>query len=213
MTSPYLRGVATRNFYHPQKQPDMKSLQIVVICLLTIGSLTAQSEETLFNKTNLSLSGAWGSAAYNFSSFNGEDWTLIRGGYGGVELGRDLFLGWGGYETRDKFAINDGDPNFNFRYHGPVIGIAPNSVKMIHPRFTFITGSGKVWNDENNQSDRMFVFQPSAGFEFNVFQWFRLGFEGGYRFVGSSDKFNLESGDLSAPFAQVEMRFGLSWGN
>jgi hypothetical protein len=191
----------------------MKSLQIVVICLLAFTGLTAQSEETLFNKTNLNLSGAWGSAAYNFASFNGDDWTLIRGGYGGIEFGRDLFIGWGGYETRDKFTVNDSDPNYNFSYHGPVIGIAPNSIKMIHPRFTFITGSGKVTNSENNQSDRMLVFQPSAGFEFNVFQWFRLGFEGGYRFVGSSDKFDMTSGDLSAPFAQIEMRFGLSWGD
>jgi hypothetical protein len=110
-------------------------------------------------------------------------------------------------------VIGEDDPKLNFRYHGPVIGIAPNSIKMIHPRFTFITGSGKVWNDENDLTDRMFVFQPSAGFEFNVFQWFRLGFEGGYRFVGSSDLLNLASGDLSAPFAQVEMRFGLSWGD
>lgn len=191
----------------------MKSLQLLIVFLIATVSLSAQREETLFNQTNLRLTGAWGSAAHNFSSFNGEDWTLIRGGYGGVEFGRDLFIGWGGYETRDDINFNDGDGDFNFRYHGPVIGIAPNSVKMIHPRFTFITGSGRVWTTDKGDSDRMFVFQPSAGFEFNVFQWFRLGFEGGYRFVGNSDKFDLTSGDLSAPFAQIEMRFGLSWGN
>ena len=84
---------------------------------------------------------------------------------------------------------------------------------MIHPRFTFIAGRGRVWTSDKDNSGRMFVFQPSAGFEFNVFQWFRLGFEGGYRFVGNSDRFNVTSGDLSTPFAQIEMRFGLSWGN
>ena len=75
----------------------MKSLQLFVVCLFATLGLMAQSEETLFNQTNMRLSGAWGSAAYNFSSFNGEDWTLIRGGYGGVEFGRDLFIGWGGW--------------------------------------------------------------------------------------------------------------------
>jgi hypothetical protein len=191
----------------------MKNSLFLGLLLVASLSLQAQSEETLFNSTNLRLSGAWGSATYNFSSFNGDDWTLIRGGYGGVEFGRDLFVGWGGYETRDKILLNEGAQELNFRYHGPVIGIAPNSVKMIHPRFTFLVGSGKVTVDEQPGTDRMFVFQPSGGLEFNIFQWFRLGFEGGYRFVGNSDKFDLTSGDLSAPFAQIEMRFGLSWGD
>lgn len=191
----------------------MKYLPLLAAFIFGAVGLQAQSEETLFNQTNLRLTGAWGSATYNFTSFNGDDWTLMRGGYGGVELGRDLFLGWGGYETKDKVLLNGGDTQLNFRYHGPVVGIAPNAVKMIHPRFTFITGTGRVWANDRSYGDRMFVFQPSAGFEFNIFQWFRLGFEGGYRFVGSSEKFNLNSGDLSAPFAQIEMRFGLSWGN
>ena len=55
----------------------MKNLQLVVVFLFATLGLMAQSEETLFNQTNLRLTGAWGSAAYNFSSFNGEDWTLL----------------------------------------------------------------------------------------------------------------------------------------
>lgn len=191
----------------------MKTYSLLAALLLMTLGLAAQKEETLFNQTNLRLSGAWGSATYNFTSFGGEDWTLTRGGYGGVEFGRDLFLGWGGYETRDQIDLGDGKNGLNFRYHGPIVAILPNSTKMIHPRFTFLTGTGKVWTDEDPDRDRTFVFQPSAGFEFNIFQWFRLGFEGGYRFVGASDQFGLTSGDLSAPFAQVEMRFGLSWGD
>jgi hypothetical protein len=180
-------------------------------CLATIG-LQAQSEETLFSNSRLNLSGAWGSAAYNFSSF-GDEWTLIRGGYGGVEFNRDIFIGYGRYETRDRAIIEDGFKNFDLRYNGLVLGIAPNAVKAIHPRFTFLTGSGKVWTEEDDERDRVFVFQPSAGVEFNVFQWFRLGFEAGYRFAGDSDRHEISSGDLSTPFAQIELRFGLSWGD
>jgi hypothetical protein len=191
----------------------MRNLPIVILLLFASVALSAQKEETLFNQTRLGLSGAWGSAAYNYTSFNSDNWTLFRGGYGGVEFGRELFVGWGGYETAESFSVNDSEPEFNFRYHGPVISLSPNATKMIHPRFTFITGTGRLWSNEDDGRDRMFVFQPSAGFEFNIFQWFRLGVEGGYRFVGNSDRYNLDGGELSAPFAQVELRFGLSWGN
>ncbi|MEL7220320.1 MAG: hypothetical protein AAGJ93_03310 [Bacteroidota bacterium] len=191
----------------------MRNLPIVILLLLFTFNLSAQKEETLFNQTRLGLSGAWGSAAYNYTSFTNDNWTLFRGGYGGVEFGRELFIGWGGYETTESFNLDDSNDSYNFRYHGPIVSLSPNATKMIHPRFTFITGTGRLTLDEAEGRDRMFVFQPSAGFEFNVFQWFRLGVEGGYRFVGSSDRFNVDGGELSAPFAQVELRFGLSWGN
>ncbi|MEZ4985337.1 MAG: hypothetical protein R2795_09925 [Saprospiraceae bacterium] len=184
---------------------------MLFVCLIGL-NLQAQKEETLFNQTNLRLSGAWGTATYNFSAFNGDEWTLIRGGYGGVEFGRTLFVGWGRYETRDPINFNDGIAGLQFRYGEPVVSISPQSTKLIHPRITFLTGSGKASLTEGDGSDRVFVFQPSAGIELNVFQWFRLGFEGGYRFVGESTPLGLDSGDMSAPFAQVEMRFGLSWG-
>lgn len=190
----------------------MKTWQIFVVALLITAGLNAQSEETLFGNSGLRLSGAWGSAAYNFSSFNNDDWTLIRGGYGGLEFSRDVLIGWGGYRTKERVTGAEGTSDFNLRYHGPVVGIAPGSTRAIHPRFTFIAGTGKVWTNTETARDKVFVFQPSAGVEFNVFQWFRLGFEGGYRFVGASDRYDLSSGDLSAPFAQIELRFGLSWG-
>lgn len=192
----------------------MKTLQLLFVVLLSTLALQGQKVETIFNQTSLRLTGAWGTAAYNFSSFNGEDWTLIRGGMGGVELNRNLFIGWGGYETRDVVPVLEGLAGANLRYNGPVVSFSPNSLKMIHPRFTFLTGRGKAsLNEGDAGTDRMFVFQPSAGLEVNVFQWFRVGFEGGYRFVGESTKLNLSSGDLSAPFAHVELRFGLSWGD
>lgn len=213
----YIRGIffdtPKNHFIYPNQQ-RMKTLQLLLALLLTTVALNGQKVETIFNQTDLRITGAWGTAAYNFSSFNGDDWTLIRGGMGGVELNRNLFLGWGGYETRDEIPTDVGTTSANLRYNGPVVSFSPNSTKLIHPRFTFLTGRGKASLTEGDAgTDRMFVFQPSAGLEINVFQWFRVGFEGGYRFVGESTKLNLTSGDLSAPFAQIELRFGLSWGN
>lgn len=107
---------------------------------------------------NLCLIGVWGLVVYNFFSFNGEDWMLIRGGYGGVEFGCDFFVGWGGYEICDDIKFNDGDDEFNFCYYGLVIGIVFNLVKMIYFCFIFIVGSGCVWIDNKSDGDCMFVF-------------------------------------------------------
>ncbi len=190
----------------------MKTLQLLFVFLLCATSLVAQREETLFNRSGMRLSGAWGSSTFNFSSFNGDDWTLVRGGYGALEFGKDLLIGWGGYHTEERVDVAGSAQDFDLRFNGPFVAISPNSVRAIHPRFTFLAGGGKVSSNIETGRDRVFVFQPSAGLEFNIFQWFRLGFDAGYRWVGSSDKFDLSSGDLSAPFAQVELRFGLSWG-
>lgn len=190
----------------------MRHLPVLILFLFASIGLSAQSEQTLFNQTKLGLSGAWGSATYNYTGFNSDDWTLFRGGYGGIEFGRELFVGWGGYESTESFTLGEGTDEFNFSYHGPVIALSPNATRLVHPRFTFLTGAGRLSDVEKGGRDRMLVFQPSAGFEFNVLQWFRLGVEGGYRFVGDSDRFGVSGGELSSPFAQVELRFGLSWG-
>jgi len=80
---PHYCGSAPKNqTFFILKHPTMKSPLFLGLLLVASLSLQAQSEETLFNSTNLRLSGIWGSATYNFSSFNNDDWTLIRGGYG-----------------------------------------------------------------------------------------------------------------------------------
>jgi hypothetical protein len=61
-------------------------------------------------------------------------------------------------------------------------------------------------------NDRVYVVQPSAGIEINVFRWFRLGLEGGYRFVSDSNIPELSNQQLSGAFGQASLRFGFSWG-
>ena len=87
----------------------------------------------------------------------------------------------------------------------------PNSYQLIHPMISFQTGSGKITLSDG-QTDRAFVFQPSAGFELNIFKWFHLGIEGGYRFITNTSLNGVDNKDLSAPFAQLNLRFGVSRG-
>lgn len=185
----------------------VRLLMIICFCLLCAG-LWGQREETLFNRAG-GLTGAWGAPVYNYSQF-GEDWSYIRGGYGGLEFGRSLFIGWGGFRTKDQVDIEGSPSSFKMRYGGFMLGVAPNAYKAIHPRINILTGGGRL-NFDDGDTDRVFVMQPSAGVEINLFQFMRLGLEGGYRFVLDSDIPELSSGDISSPFFQIDLRFGFSW--
>lgn len=185
------------------------SILIPLLCLVFATSLTAQREETLFGRNGFDFTGIWGSATYNYSFFD-EDYVYNRGGNIGLEFGNSLTVGYGW--SRFKEEANPQDlRGFRMRYNGLMIGLTPNSYKAIHPRLTMLLGGGKVFLEDSRNTDKVFVFQPSAGLEINVFQWFRLGLEGGYRIVANENIAGLTAQDLSAPFAQVDLRFGFSW--
>lgn len=182
----------------------MKQLILFSLLVLGITQLSAQREETLFG--GLDLTGAWGAFTYNYSNYD-DDWALVRGGYGGLEFSRNIFLGYGGWRVRDDVSLND--RNLEFRYGGLMLGISPGSYKSIHPRLNILFGPGKL--EYRGEDDRVLVLQPSAGLELNLFEWWRLGIEGGYRFVGDNEFEELQASDVSTPFIQIDLRFGFSW--
>lgn len=185
-----------------------KKLIIMSLALVLGLSLSAQREQTLLG--DLDLTGAWGGFTYNYSAL-GDDGAYVRGGFGGIELGNQFFLGYGGWKIKDDVRIPEIGTNFELRHGGFILGYTPNSFRSIHPRTSLTFGPGRVF--VNGERDRVFVVQPAAGLELNVFQAFRLGAEVGYRYVGNValESSPLRSEDVSSVFFQLEMRFGFSW--
>lgn len=188
----------------------MKTPLLFTVTLLFLLSfnLEAQREETLLG--DLDLTGLWGGATYNYSAL-GNDGAYVRGGFGGVELGNRVFLGYGGWRIKDDVRVEDTGERFDFRHGGFVLAYSHNTYRSIHPRATMIFGPGRV--SVNGERDRVFVAQPMAGLELNVFQVFRLGVDAGYRYVGNVAVENsvIASEDVSSFILQIEMRFGFSW--
>ncbi|MFT7120298.1 MAG: hypothetical protein ACJAZ9_000468 [Neolewinella sp.] len=167
-------------------------------------------ERTLLG--DLDLSGAWGGPTYNYTA-TGNDFALVRGGFGGLEFGEEVFLGYGGWKAREDFTIDDpieGSPKFNFKHSGFIFAYAPFADNSIHPRITTIIGPGRI-EIEGGESDRMLVGQAMLGLELNLFQWFRLGIDGGYRFANGIDLGDITDQDVSGAVVQLEARFGFSW--
>jgi len=185
---------------------SMKKLLLFVMFLFCMAGLQAQREETLLR--NMSFSGAWG--AWNSSIGKVADENVyFRGGYGGVEFGGDLFLGWGGYRSSDRFYA-EGE-RMRMKWNGPMVSYAPHSYRAVHPVFTLMLANGKL-DPDNGPFDRIFVVQPSLGAELNLLRWCHVGAHGGYRFVNNVNLNQFNDADFSGLYGELTLKFGFSWG-
>ncbi len=185
----------------------MKNQCFALLAFLAVAcGLNAQKDETLMGKTGLRLSGIWGGSNIGLS-FGGNNYGMA-GGFFGAEFNKALTIGFGGISSKES---TDYTGQFDLDYNGLLLGYAYLPHKVIHPRVSFLMGSGKL-KFKDGYDDTIFVVQPSAGFEVNVFRWFRLGFEGGYRFVSNTSIPEPSDKEVSSPFAQLSLRFGWSWG-
>jgi len=187
-----------------------KHVLLFLACFAFIANISAQRDETLFGKSGLGFSGAWGGWKHGITAFEDAN-AVTRGGYGGLEFGKKLFIGYGGFETTDDFAFGENDQSqYDLDYNGLILGYSPFPTKLIHPQASLLFAGGKA--NVRGDEDRVLVVQPSLGLEMNVFQWFRLGLDGGYRFVSNSDLPETSNQDLSAFYGEFTLKFGWSWG-
>ena len=191
----------------------MKKLAFTALMIGLLAITTfAQRDETIFGKSGLRLTGAWGASTTNLTLFE-DDFAVITGGYGGLEFGKSIFIGWGGYGTSNDFRIGTDLQNtdLNLDYNGLMLGYAPLAHRAIHPKFTILAGSGNL-RIRGEGTDNVLVVEPGIGLELNVFRWLRVGLDGGYRFVTNTDLLVNDS-DISAAYGQLTFKFGYSWGS
>jgi len=189
----------------------MKKLSLVAMSLLMTIALFAQKEQTIFGKSGLRLSGAWGGTSSNVSQI-ADDYALYAGGFGGLEFNRSVFIGWGGYKLGSDVLIGESGStqNLEMKYNGMMIGYALKPHKPLHANFMVMGGKGNVELGESGK-DKIYVIKPSAGLELNVFRWFHIGLRGGYRIVADSDIADVSDTDLSGFFGEANFKFGISW--
>ncbi len=170
----------------------------------------AQKEETILGPHGLRLSGIWGGTKSQITRFGSTN-SFMNGAFLGAEFGKALYVGYGNYSLNtdvrwDGISTQD----FNYQWSGPIVGYSINSWKRVHPTVTMQAGQGNVWFRED-QKDKILVIQPSVGVELNVFRWFHVGLDGGYRFTTDASTSGLTDSQLSGAFGQLSLRFGYSW--
>ncbi len=188
-----------------------RSFFLAVAFLFAAFSVFSQREETVLGERGWGLSGIWGGYSHQYTTYGNTD-AFNRGGFFGFEFGKSLFVGWTHYSLRDDITLNLNDnQRFDFRFNGGRIGYSFLPYKAVHPQLNVELGRGRA-KLAGEGNDDMFIIQPSAGVEINVFRWFRIGLEGGYRFARNVDYVSLNDSDLSGPFAQASLKLGFSWG-
>ncbi len=189
-----------------------KSVLLAIALFASIGSLMAQKEETVVGSRGLGFSGIWGGSKHQLTQFgNNGKTSYVAGGFFGFEFGKALLVGWGHYNLVDEFKWdNIENQQFDMKWNPVVLGYGFKNYKSIHPQIGVDFGRGKLQLGDVN--DRIFVVQPTAGLEINVFRWFHIGLDGGYRFVNDSSLPSLSDQQLSGWFGQATLKFGYSWG-
>lgn len=182
------------------------------ICIFTFTIAIAQKDETLFNQLNFSLTGAWGGTVVGASQI-GDDFVPSTGGYGLLEFNKTLLIGWGGFDINNQVTIGAENYRYDLDYNGLMIGYAPKAFKVVHPHVMGLVGSGQTHIDDIR--DNTPVIQLGGGLELNIFQWFRINANGGYRFLLDVDNVpaGVANSDLSGLYGEVKFKFGWSWGD
>lgn len=188
----------------------MKTLTILLIIFLFNINLLAQQEKTVFGKPGLRITGVWGGPVVGLGQVN-DNLLVIRGGFGGIEFGKKLFIGWGGYETDNDVYLDALDNDqIKMNYSGFMLGYTPKAHKTLHPNFTILAGTGRAQVD-SNEEDNLFIIQPTVGLEINLFRFFHLSWDTGYRWVTNVNIPGVASNDFSNVYTEIKMKFGFSW--
>ncbi len=180
--------------------------QLIVLALLASFATTSfsQSDQTLFSNSGIKLTGIWGGNTSNINE-DQDDYGIFHGGYVDLEFNKAFTIGWQGYGLNDQ--------GLEMKFNGLRLAYAYESYRVVHPTVGLFVGGGRFkTKDELRLKDDVFALQPSLGLEMNIMKWFRIGVEGGYRFVFDTDIPDYSDTDVSEPYVGLRLKFGFSWG-
>ena len=204
-----LQNYLKRALRVPSRNPSRPSLWAFFF-LLSAAACLAQPEKTLFGNRSLQSTGGWAGYRNQVAQVAGQT-VQISGFHFTGEYERKLLAGYNfNWMTTDPRLLYDGrERDLNFRWHSLQLGYQIAVHRAIHPVLDLDLGLGRVKVSDVGK-DRLYVLSPSAGLEFNLYRWFHLSLNGGYRWVSGVRIANLRDADLSGGFGQISFKFGWS---
>lgn len=193
----------------------MKKAMLFLLYLIPV-LLFAQKEQVLFDRVR--VRGGFGAPIAELTSVNNQAGVFAGGG--GAVILNDFFIGGFGQggDFAEHTSANGRLYPVNFSYGGLWLGYVHPTLKVVHFFGSLKIGGGAadINLDRDNTahplfSETVFVIQPEAGVEVNLFRWFRLALTGNYRVVSGIQPKNLDgltSGDFSSAGMALTFRFG-----
>lgn len=177
-----------------------------MITFTMIFPLFSQRDETFFRNPGVDLTGIWFSSTFHSSKLRDLNPDAV-GGVFALEFNKDYLLG---VENMDWNTQNPTFGDVGIKAKSLYVGYTHNGYKFIHPTVGFSIGRAKLDSDDH-VTIKTTTSLASVGAEFNIFRWFRLGGEVGYRNVVSPENTWVEETDFSGPYVAVRLKFGWSW--
>lgn len=205
----------------------MKKVLLIAALFATTNLLAQDStrNETFF-RGDIKSTG-YGAMTTQYTRFDGKD-ALVIGLYGGWMINHRFMVGLGAYgllnhpDGYNAAGETDHNNELQMGYGGLMLEYTFAGTKRIHASGSLLLGGGGVSNGNyttrnygygsqwNAQDDSGFyVAQPSVNVEMNMTNWFRIAVGGGYRYVTGSKMSGISDKDMSAPMANVTLKFGL----
>lgn len=188
---------------------------LIFFALLYSASLFSQEEEVIFDKAR--VQGGFGGPTIELTWMNGQSGVMAGGG-GGVILNNFFFGGFGQGSSYAEHVINNREYPINFGFGGLWLGYVVPSPKAIHFFSSVKIAGGGVSITEGREDhgntlydEAVFVLQPEAGVEVNLFKWFRIALTGNYRIVSGIQAENLaglSNSDFNSGGMTLTLRFG-----
>jgi len=195
----------------------MKQFLMLAFWGLSLLSLNAQSEQTLFNKSK--IRGGFGGPIFTYGQIDGNR-GYGAGGGGGLIVHQAMIGVFGHGEMFSIQRENAVDASLALGYGGLWLGYSFPTQKAIHAYTSLKVGVGGVgqndhyswWEEEvdfDSYDGALLVLVPEAGIELNLFHWMRLAGTVGYRYVdGFQGALGLDKTAFNAPVFGLTMRFG-----
>ena len=200
----------------------MKNLKLsqqvsFILALLCLGSfnLDAQRTETLFGRAK--TIGAFGGPIVEYH-YSGNDVDILAGGGGALIINNFWIGGYGvGSAPNSVFDIPD-IRSLELAHGGLWLGGTYKPHNLIHFYSSVKLGWGAIGvefdDDDFDYLDDVYVVQPEAGLELNVFRWFRVAGTASYRLVdGISTNTGLNDDEFNGFGFNLAFRFGFFGGN
>lgn len=185
----------------------MKKLIVLLFTVLLSIPVIGQRDETILKNPTIRLTGLWAGSTGRIHQFNSNS-HYAHGGYFLFEVNKDFLVGWDGFEVS---AYNENAGDIDVSTSALLLGYTYNGYRVFHPVGYLSIGRAESKADEL-PTVRSFVGMATVGAEFNIFRWFRIGGEVGYRYIADRGNDWVNEAGLSSPYAGIKLKFGWSWG-
>ena len=206
----------------------MTKLIFAAMLLFSTQVFAQQKTKTKSLVSHKTESTGYGALSTVYSKFNGEH-AVFAGAYGGWMINHKLMIGLGGYGLATNHrgvGLNAQTQQKNYwqmGYGGLMVEYTFFGNDVVHFTANTLLGGGIVKNGHGrgtipeNGSDELkdidasgfYVVQPSVSAEVNVTNWFRVGLGAGYRYVAGVDQQGISNSKMSAPTANLSLKFGV----